>query len=620
VAAWLGLVVGLVDLGLTVARAHLLQHGLYRKTPHLVWMIPASCLVWFLAGGVVAWAAARPLGRHGRTAFAVALAALAAFAVAVAVPGLRAAACLALALGVASWVGPWAARRSAALGALVRRTLPALAAVVLGLAGWSLGRPWLAERAAAARRPAAPAGAPDVFLLVMDTVRADATGLHGAAADATPNLRRLAARGVAFDRAIAPAPWTLPSHASLFTGLWPWQLEVGLDRPLPASGPATLAEWFAARGYATAGFVANTVFCSTEYGLARGFDHYEDHAVTPAEVLRCSSLGWLLARSAARPLLDALLPRLGRAPRHPFEADVRYKDAAEANAAALRWLDAQELGRPAFVFLNYMDAHDPYLTPPGVPMPRARPATAADYRLLQRWADLDKSALGERERALARAAYDDSVAYLDAQIGRLLEELERRGRLAGAVVVVTSDHGEHFGEHGHDDGPVYGHATTLYQPEVWVPLVIAGPGVPAGVRVGRPSSLRDLAATLVELAGLGGPAMPGASLAGAWRGEDGDGVLAELALRSDRPPGRRYREAHPGLSRAVVAGGLAYHRVGGGREELYDLDADPHEARDLAGEPSARAALEAMRAALEALAPAGVAGPPRADRPDRPGA
>jgi arylsulfatase A-like enzyme len=610
-AAWLGLAVGLVDLAVTLARIRWLQHGIARKTPHLVWMIPASCLVLFVAFGALAAVAARPLGRRGPAAYGFALASLAAFAVLVAIPGLKAAACLALALGIASWAGPWAAGHAGAFGALVRRTLPALAAVVLGLAGWSFGREWLAERAAVAARGPAPSAAPDVYVLVMDTVRADATSLHGAARDTTPNLRRLAASGVVFERAIAPSPWTLPSHASLFTGLWPWQLEVGIDRPLGRGpgAPETLAEWFAARGYATGGFAANTVFCSAEYGLARGFAHYEDHAITAAEVLRCSSLGWWLSRSVARRVLDEALPRLGRAPRHPFESDVRQKSAAEVNAAALRWIDAQEAGRPVFAFLNYMDAHDPYLPPPGAAWRYARPSTAADYRLLKGWADVKKEGLGERELRLARDAYDDGIAYLDGQIGRLLEGLERRGRLRDAVVVVTSDHGEHFGEHGHDDGPVFGHATTLYQAEVWVPLLIAAPGrVPAGVSVARPASLRDVAATLAGVTGLPGPALPGDSLAPAWIPEvpdvaAGAGVLAEVAMRSALPPELRYREERPGLARAVVAGEWSYHRIGDGREELYDLAADPGEARDLAAEPAARADLEAMRAVLEALIP-----------------
>jgi arylsulfatase A-like enzyme len=616
VAAWLGLGAGLADLGLTVARAQLLQHGIFRKTPHLLWMIPASCLVVFLAVGLAVWVMVRPLGQPGRSVWAIVVTTLAVLAVAVAVPGVKAAACLVLALGVAAWVGPWAAARPAMVSRLVRWTLPVMVVVVLGLAGWSWGRPWLAERAAVARRPAAVAGAPDVFLLVMDTVRADATSLHGGAADLTPNLVRLADQGVVFERAIAPAPWTLPSHASLFTGLWPWQLEVGLDRPLPRTGPPTLAEWFAARGYATAGFVANTVFCAAEYGLARGFDHYEDHTVTPAELLRCSSLGWLLGHSVAGPLLDWVLPRLGRPPRHPFEASRRHKDATEINAAALRWLDAQEPDRPVFAFLNYMDAHDPYLPPPGVPMPRSRPTTLADYRLLRSWAELDKPRLDARQEAFLRAAYDDGIAYLDHQIGRLLEALEQRGRLRNAVVVVTSDHGEHFGEHASGAGdPVYGHGTTLYQAEVRVPLVVWGRGVPAGVRVKSPVSLRDLAATLIGLSGLGGAGLPGTSLAGLWQRDGGDdrGALAELALRSDLPPDLRYRVEHPALSRGVVAGDVSYHRIGQGREELYDLAADPDEVNNLAGEPSAQATLEAMRAVLEAL------GPPTATALDEPG-
>ena len=135
----------------------------------------------------------------------------------------------------------------------------------------------------------------NVVLVVMDTVRADHLGLYGYRRKTTPNLERLAARGIRYDQARATAPWTLPSHVSMFAGLWPHQTGVGENRPLGTTYP-TIAEFLAARGYLTAGFVANTYFCNSWYGLARGFEHYEDFydedlVVSVTETLRCSALG-----------------------------------------------------------------------------------------------------------------------------------------------------------------------------------------------------------------------------------------------------------------------------------------------------------------------------------------
>ena len=110
----------------------------------------------------------------------------------------------------------------------------------------------------------------NVLFLVMDTVRADHLSLHGYERDTTPNLQRVARKGIRFDLAQATAPWTLPSHASMFTGLWPHQTGVSEHRPLDEDCP-TVAEFLAGRGYLTAGFVANTYFCNSWYGLGQGF-------------------------------------------------------------------------------------------------------------------------------------------------------------------------------------------------------------------------------------------------------------------------------------------------------------------------------------------------------------
>ena len=156
-------------------------------------------------------------------------------------------------------------------------------------------------------RPLPSGDPPNVLLIVLDTVRADRLSLYGYRRPTSPTLERLAKRGIRFDEARATAPWTLPSHASMFTGRWPHELDVNWHTPLGTKFP-TLAEYLGSRGYATAGFVANVHYCSYEFGLDRGFTHYEDYVLEPMTPLRMcylgdlalkavSHLGWILSSS-----------------------------------------------------------------------------------------------------------------------------------------------------------------------------------------------------------------------------------------------------------------------------------------------------------------------------------
>ena len=138
-------------------------------------------------------------------------------------------------------------------------------------------------------RPLPPAGSPNILLVVLDTVRADRLSLYGYERPTTPNLERLAKRGIRFDLARATAPWTLASHASMFTGHWPHELVQEWMTPLQGNQPM-LAEYVGAHGYATAGFVANVTYCSQNSGLARGFTHYEDYVLEKLAPLRTSGL------------------------------------------------------------------------------------------------------------------------------------------------------------------------------------------------------------------------------------------------------------------------------------------------------------------------------------------
>ncbi len=389
--------------------------------------------------------------------------------------------------------------------------LPASVVLAVVMIGFSLVARILKMGYDVAEFSAIPAKAgaaqrPNVLLIVLDTVRADHLGLNGYDRDTTSNLSRLSRRGVRFAQARSTAPWTLPSHASMMTGRWPHELSTGINHPLDREH-ATLAEFLAANGYATAGFVANATYCGIETGLDRGFAHFEDHELSLADMLWTTALG-------QRILLQGPFRPERRTGGNPI--DYHRKDAAQVRMDMLDWL-AHQQGRPFFAFLNLYDAHDPYLPPAGfVRRFSASPRTDTDLPIFERWFIQDKKKLSPAAIRSVLDAYDDGIAYLDEQVGELIDQLDRDGLLASTLVIITADHGEHLGEHD-----LYGHASSLYDAEIHVPLLILLPrGEQRGRTVNEQVSLRDLAATVADLTGLGNSPFPGRSLARHWA--DGD--------------------------------------------------------------------------------------------------
>lgn len=595
-AAWFGLLEGTLELGVFLLKCHVLDPRNYNVSRHYPWMFPlAGTLLAVLPALALAAAASLRPGRFPARA-AVAVVAFLPFLGLLFRGPVYTVACLALAAGFADQAARYLAPRAQRFDRLVRTSLPALLALLgLTVALCSMRGAWPARRETASH----PGGGPtarSVLLIVLDTVRAQSLGLYGYHRDTTPNLQRIAARGVRFDQAFSTAPWTAPSHASMFTGRWHHELSIGWKRPLDRSNP-TLAEYLSAHGYDTAGFVANTTYCSYETGLSRGFAHYEDYEVTPRAVLLCSAL---VQRTVnffhTHPRLSAHLGSLSL-----MSSD--RKSAAKINADFLEWLSGRG-DRPFFAFLNYFDAHHPYFSPE--PDADGGPArfrgTREEYRLISNWWEMDKRTLGAREIGLARDSYDQCITYLDHQLGRLFDELERRGVLKATLVVITADHGEHLGEQR-----LFGHGCSLYRPELHVPLLVVGPGlVPAGRVVRDPVSLRDLAATITEQLGLDHDApFPGTSLAQTWKcapdsllvAERGP-VLSELDSPPDDDPNFGLSPACRGPMRSLVGWGYHYIRGSDGREELYNLEADPQEGRDLARSPLVAAMLQRFRAAV----------------------
>jgi len=585
------LVILALATGLLAGFAELFGHGVRRFLlneflflgPDVLWTAPLVNAAIFLLLGLGLFSGARLLPRLitlGRTAgIFVFFGSFGAFYI---FPQFHRVAALLVAAGLAVQTARWAERRGAEhLTRLASRLLPTLLTAVLLLAILVRGGRALAERRALAALPAPMIGTPNVLLIVLDTVRAFNLSLYGYARNTSPSLDGFAAGGTTFDRAFSTAPWTLPSHASMFTGLWPHEMSADWLVPLN-SGVPTLAEALARHGFVPAGFSGNTNYVSREVGLARGFVSFEDYVLTPSLVLRNSSLVRVVSRNRTLRRLIGEEDALGR------------KSAADINRSFFRWLDRRPAGRPFFAFINFYDAHRPYLPPPPYDRMFVPPGTEPDPRLHRTAKPGDDQR--DETTAWAANAYDGGVAWLDSQLGVLFAELERRGLTDSTLIIVTSDHGEEFGEHG-----LFDHGNSLYRQAVQVPLVIRRAGqVPAAARVSAPVSLRDLPMTVLDLVGLGEEErFPGAPLSRYFGSvSPTHDTLLQGVRKAIRQP-ERYPAAQGNLA-ALIQDSVRYIRnLGTGEERLFDLVHDPLEQHDLSGEPPGQARLPALRATLE---------------------
>jgi arylsulfatase A-like enzyme len=329
---------------------------------------------------------------------------------------------------------------------------------------------------------AAPPARPSILLIVVDTLRADHLSSYGYARETSPRIARLlAARGMVVEEAYSQAPWTLPSTVSYMTSRYPGEVlgEEMSAYGLPAGEPC-LAELLRGLGYETAGFSANPALHAGN-GFDRGFATFYTPPATP----------------------DSML----------LHAD-------ELNRRALPWLRAHARSdRPFFLYLHYLDPHDPYDNPEVVDgrspfFPGYRGALSGRFMhgvYTGRIALQDP----EQDHRHLEALYDTEIHYVDARIGELLHAIPEEV-LAETLVVLTADHGEELQEHGG-----WKHGQTLYEEQIRVPLVVRWDGrVPAGSRLAGPVRLLDLAPTLLAAAGDTAPeSWQGTDLLAAWRGQ-----------------------------------------------------------------------------------------------------
>ncbi len=616
-AIGMGLAFGLGEVAGLASRVYIERAAVTHVSPNIPWMAPVGYAAFFLLLSPILFIPVRQRGNPGLAVFA--FAALGFIGWLQMLPwSLHTAAVAILALGLAVQTARIAAHRAKRLRRRLRRVTALLAGVTLLLGAGVALRGSLGERRALAALPEATPGAPNVLLIILDTVRAKSMSLHGYDRPTTPALDSLAETGTVFETALATSPWTLPSHASMFTGRWPHELSTHWSYPLDDAEP-TLAEVLSRHGYLTAGFVANLSYASRPFGLARGFAHYEDFPVSVGQVVLSTSLGRNLAASAGLRELFGYQELLNR------------KDAARIRGDFIDWLESQG-ERPFFAFLNFFDAHEPYLPPapydrlwgPPVDRPniqhRHNLLRGVNARRLGKWSMRPDEVPGEL------AAYEGTIAYLDAQLGGLMRDLADRGRLDNTIVVIASDHGEHMGEHG-----MFEHGKSLFLPTLQVPLLFRYPGrVPAGVRIDSPVTIRDIPATILDLVELGShEPFPGESLTGTW----GDGA-ARSSARSSAPASPVFSELQRGLVEQdwyPIATGLdmlsildrGYHYICNpdGTEELYDVISDPDEYDNLLLSQPLDSLLGSLRAAagqfdaLPPWCPPPEGGPPRTRRP-----
>ena len=408
---------------------------------------------------------------------------------------------------------------------------------------------------AGASRASAPER-PNILLITLDSVRADHVGAYGYERDTTPALDALANESVVFENAYAVTSWTLPSHATLFTGYYPSELNVTLGRHRLSAARETLAERLAAAGYQTAAFISGP-FLRKPHNLDQGFEIYDQEC---SEVTDRAAHGEI-----TNPAMERKLSEFLRAQRRPAD--------------------------PFFLFAYVWDPHYDYIPPSPYDQQFVPPgATPIDVRHYGETETVN-AGISPAELAYVIAQYDGEIRCTDDLLGRLFAVMKALDLWNNTLIVVTADHGEEFFEHGKK-----GHRENLHVESLHVPLIVKPPGVAAPRRDARLATFMDVFATLLHAARLEPVAdSSGVSLLAAARARP-----AFFELRSDN----RYPPPNAGAERvrserwfAVRDGdyklvALVNHDLW----ELYDLKADPAERQPLG--PAHDDKLQAMRGLL----------------------
>jgi arylsulfatase A-like enzyme len=293
---------------------------------------------------------------------------------------------------------------------------------------------------------------PDVVLVSIDTLRADHLSSYGYGRATSPFLDSLAANGTRFDHARSNSPWTLPAHVTMLTGQLSVTHQITDDHLSVDPMVRVLPEAMAEAGYATGASVA-TLYVSRKFGFDRGFGFFDDHGI---ETERENLSGTVVA--------------------------------SDVIGSALDWIEGLPEGKPFFLFLHFYDVHYHYDPPPPFDTMFDRAPAKTDRRFRNYYSH-KKKPLTEKQKAHQIAQYDESIAYVDAQLRALYEKLDQAGRKQRWVV--TADHGEEFGERGS-----WGHAHSLYAEQLRVPLIVSGDGLGSGKVITEAVGIHDIAKTI----------------------------------------------------------------------------------------------------------------------------
>ncbi|MFT5285259.1 MAG: arylsulfatase A-like enzyme [Planctomycetota bacterium] len=430
-----------------------------------------------------------------------------------------------------------------------------------------------------------PEPKPNFLLLSIDTLRADHLGIYGYERDTSPNLDRFAKRSIRFERALAPAPWTLPSHIAMLSGRHPYRLGIdGIDSSIPEGVPM-LAGILGAAGYQTAAFVDSSKagYLGAERGFERGFDRYEHGPFTP-------------------------------------EQEVKY-DIAKTVDVGLDWLGARDPLRPFFLFLHTKSVHAapvaeewsgnndrPYISPEPFGsqfLPESHEEQGwrndDDHRGVRYLRDLnEKLADGEIEKGLfseariaeLRALYDGGIRYVDAEFERLLTGLDELELSDNTVLVVTSDHGEAFIEH------YFFLHKEVFSAESWVPLIVYDPRLTEPAVKSATVSLLDVVPTILARAGMRIDAsIDGRDLLkGGLEADDERGIFSYSKIRKD--PLYEAFALERGKYRLIYHKHRKWDEF---RADLFDRSSDPNELVAIDSSPELKSAMldelvELMRA------------------------
>jgi len=419
---------------------------------------------------------------------------------------------------------------------------------------------------------------PNIILIVMDATRSDHLSCYGYERNTTPSIDKIAEEGVLFKNVISPSTWTVPSHASIFTGLFPFEHGAGHVSPYLPEKIETLTEILKKEGYQTLAYSNNPWM--RFIGLSRKFDDFQE--------------GW--REHKGRYFYEVVYNELTKlVKRNDPTWLIKDKGAAETTQYVSRWI-RNHIKSPFFVFINYMEPHLPHSPSPYNSIYIPENIAPEDIKKVLRsaigmgkgGAFLLKRKRSQEELSLINALYDGEIHYLDKRIGALYEHLKKLNVLDDTLLIITSDHGENLGDHG-----ILGHAFGLFNSLLNVPLIIRHPTYfTPGLIIENNVQTTDIFYTVLDVVGLNhNPSHLGLGKSLIRRIKEQDYVEMMIA-EHDKPTDALDKAEKLGIDanhinkdqRAIIFRGYKYIQTSLGEEELYDLKIDPDESHNLISE------------------------------------